>query len=63
LAHPSGFKALKTDFKNEEDMGMELESGLKLFFFNFETLEANCHSSSSSVLCDASVLLVLKEHL
>jgi len=45
-------------------MGLELESGLKLFLKNFETLEANYHSSSSSVLCDACVLLlVLKEHL
>jgi hypothetical protein len=33
LAHPSSFEALKTYLKIEEDMGLELESGLKLFLF------------------------------
>jgi hypothetical protein len=42
-------------------MVLELESGLKLF--DLKILEANDHSSSSSVFCDASVLLMLKEHL
>jgi len=30
--HPSRFKSLKCQIQNQEDMGLELERGLELFF-------------------------------
>jgi hypothetical protein len=32
LAHPFAFKSLKTNYKNEKDMGLEPEEGQELFF-------------------------------
>jgi hypothetical protein len=32
LAHPQGLKLLKTNFKDEEDMVLELHRNLELFF-------------------------------
>jgi hypothetical protein len=44
LAHPQGFKLLKTNFKDEEDMVLELHRNLELFFQ--KDFEGNYLSSS-----------------
>ncbi len=44
--------------ENDEDRGLELARGLRVFFF--KKIEANYQLSSSSVCCIATLLLMLK---
>jgi len=46
--------------KIEENMGLELNKGLKHIFQNFK---ANCPSSSSYVFCIAHLFFMFKQHM